>query len=160
MSAVEDLRTAVAELHRRLDAWAASVEGVAAESDDLSDAASDPRLNAAEEAFDDALSDVHSAAGVVLGLPPLLPVGDPDEVDLTDEDDDGADLVVDEFFLHLLVGVPSDRPEEMLDQALAAVDEGALQLVERLEAAGFVVPTYSVSRGEPDEWDGEDEEER
>ena len=159
MSAVEDLRTAVAELHRRLDAWAESVEGVAAESDDLSDAASDPRLNAAEEAFDDALSDVHSAAGVVLGLPPLVPVG-PHEVDLTDEDDDAADLVVDEFFLHLLVGVPADRPEEMLDQALSAVDEGALQLVERLEGAGFVVPTYSVSRGEPDEWDDEDEEER
>lgn len=158
MTASEDLRAVVAGLHRRLDTWAAAVEGVAGEADDTTEALADPRLEAAEAAFDDLLGDFHSAAGVVLGLPPLT--------ELEDDDEDGPDdemlvLEGEDFYLHFVVGVPDGASAEALDRALEVVDEAGFEVINRLEEAGFVVPSFGSSRGVPivlddDEDNGDD----
>jgi hypothetical protein len=136
-----ELSSALAELHRRLDAWASVVVGVASEAASPTSALADPRLESAAEAFDDALSRFHGAMGHVLGL-------EPDESD--EEELPSSDMLADDFFVHLVIGVPEGSPERKLDAAIDLVDEVAGTLVARVEAAGYAVPEWGVSRGEPD----------
>lgn len=138
-----ELAASLADLHARLDTWASVVVGVAEESSSPTSALADPRLESAADAFDEALSRYHLAMSTALGLEV-----EPDE----EPDDDGsaADLVADDFFVHLVIGVPDGTPERRLDAALDVVDEAASSLVDRIQAAGFAVPEWGVSRGEPD----------
>ncbi len=122
MTALDD---AVATLHARLDAWASAVETVGvSETPDLDD----PRLEAAEDEFDAAIAAFHTAALAVLG------------VDVP-EDDDDADLEVEELALHLLVGVPEGSPDPAQD-ASAIVHAAGERLVGQLTTAGYQVPAW------------------
>jgi hypothetical protein len=138
-----ELTSALDELHRRLDAWASVVVGVAAEAASPTSALADPRLESAAEAFDDALSRFHGAMGRTLGL-------EPDSDSSDEEEMPSSDLLADDFFVHLVIGVPEGSPERKLDAAIDLVDEVAGTLVARVEAAGYAVPEWGVSRGEPD----------
>ncbi len=150
-----DFRAAIAAVHQRLDAWAAVVEGLALEADSTEDALADPRLEAAESGFEDALGDFHSAAGVMLGLPPLTRLED----DTAEEpDDEGIVVDGDDFFLHFVVGVPPGASAESLDRALDVVDDAGFDVLRRLEEAGFVVPSFGASRSVPPQPDDDDEE--
>ena len=148
-----DLAATLADVHARLDAWASVVVGVSQESATPSSALADPRLEAAAEAFDDALSRYHVAMGRALGLEEDASAGS------AGADDGLPDLLADDFFVHLVIGVPEGTPERKLDGAIDLVDEMSGSLVARVEAAGFVVPEWGVSRGEPDVEDYEDEDE-
>jgi hypothetical protein len=144
-----DLRAALAAAHAHLDDWADVALGVAAEADDTDEALADPRLEAAQDAFQDALGRVEEAVLVTLGLVPEQP-------------DDAAPeapaerLLVDDFHVHLVVGVGEDSPPERLDAAFEVIDDAAVLVVERLEAAGFVVPEFGTIRGVDDDVDGRD----
>ena len=146
------LAAAVADVHARLDDWASVVVGVTEESSTPTSALADPRLESAADAFDAALARYHEAMASALGLEP----------DAEDEDeaaeDTGLDLVADDFFVHLVIGVPDGTSERRLDAALDVVDEAATSLVDRVQAAGFTVPEWGVSRGEPDLDDLEEDE--
>ena len=122
MTALDD---AVATMHARLDAWAAAVEAVGLSGQPDLD---DPRLEAAEDEFDHAVAAFHSAALAVLG------------VDVP-EDDDDADLEVEELALHLLVGLPEGTPEPAQD-ASAIVHAAGERLVGQLTTAGYQVPAW------------------
>jgi hypothetical protein len=135
-----ELARAVADVHHRLDAWASVVVGVASEAASPTSALADPRLESAADAFDDALAQFHVAMGQVLGLEP----------DADDEEVPAMDLLADDFFVHLVIGVPEGTSERKLDAAIDLVDEVAGTLVARVEAAGYAVPEWGVSRGEPD----------
>jgi hypothetical protein len=153
-SDISELRAAVADLHRRIDAWHAAVEGVAAEAPESSDALADPRLEDAQDRFYEALSSFEEASLPVLGMEP---------VDVPPEDTEEA-VAADDFFLHFVVGLTGDEDPERFDEAMAIVDQCGFVVLERLEAAGFHVPRFGVSRGDPTAFldlgeDGDDGEE-
>lgn len=132
------LSAAVAAVHAALDRWHSVVQGVGAESGDVEDALADPRLEASEALFADALSEFHGAAGVVLGLRP----------DDDDDDDIDEEIEGDVFILQFFVGLSEGTPPTALDRVIEVLDAGGLEVVTRLESAGFVVPTFAASRGE------------
>ncbi len=123
-----ELRAAAAALKSRIDDWVSAVEAVGASADDGAEALEDPRLDAAEEEFEAAVAGFHRAAGPVLGL---------DEPD----DDEDADLEVEELALHLLVGVPEGEPDPARDAA-TLVHEAGERLVGQLTSAGYRVPAW------------------
>ncbi|MCU1692912.1 MAG: hypothetical protein JWM64_2003 [Frankiales bacterium] len=121
MTALDD---AVAALHARLDAWAAAVETVGlTDEPDLDD----PRLEAAEEEFDVAMAQFHTASLAVLGVDA--------------DDDEDADLEVEELALHVLVGLPEGTPEPV-PAAAAIVHAAGERLVGQLTTAGYQVPAW------------------
>ena len=122
------LSGAVAALHASVDAWAATVLEVGASASGGAEALEDPRLEAAEEEFEAAVAQFHDAAGPVLGLE-------------GPEEDDDADLEVEELALHLLVGVPEGEPVPARDAA-TVVHEAGERLVAQLSAAGYQVPAW------------------
>ena len=124
----QELRAAAEALKARVDEWVAAVEAVGAAADDGAEALEDPRLDAAEEEFEAAVAGFHRSAGPVLGLA------------LPDEDDD-ADLEVEELALHLLVGVPEGEPDPARDAA-TIVHEAGERLVGQLTSAGYQVPAW------------------
>jgi hypothetical protein len=142
----DDLRDALAELRRRLDAWHDTVLGVAAETAADDNPLADPRLEAAADTFQDALGRYEEATLRLLGIEPV------DEPEATRPDDGhgGEAVLVDDFFVHLVVGVREGEPGSRLGGALEVIDDAALGVVERLDEAGYVVPEYEVSRGGPD----------
>jgi hypothetical protein len=148
---VDTLRATVTELHARVDAWAAAIEGVAAESDgDSTQAMADPRLEAAQDRFYEGLSEFEDASLPVLGLVP-------DD----DEDDDEVETMAfsaDDFFLHFLVGVAPTTPRDRLDEAFELIHQAGHAVVDQLVDAGFDVPTFAASRGEPDVTTYDDDE--
>lgn len=123
-----ELRAAADSLKARIDAWVSAVEAVGASADDGAEALEDPRLDAAEEEFEEAVAGFHRAAGPVLGLD-------------DSEDDDEADLEVEELALHLLVGVPEGGPDPARDAA-TLVHEAGQRLVGQLTSAGYQVPAW------------------
>jgi len=123
-----ELRAAAGVLKDRIDAWVAAVELVGAAADDGAEALEDPRLEAAEEEFEAAVADFHKAAGPVLGLE-------------GGEDDEDADLEVEELALHLLVGVPEGAADPARDAA-TIVHEAGERLVGQLTSAGYQVPAW------------------
>lgn len=149
---LEELRALVAEQHKRLDSWLATLEGCLDEASGLGAAEADPRL----EAADDALAEIdvrrQFAAADVLGITD----GELDEEDL---EGDGGGVLADDFFVHLVVGVADDTDAERLDSVLHIVDRASGEIVDRLVDDGFVVPQWGVSRGELllDDFDEEDE---
>ena len=150
MTAREDLRAAMDDLHARLGAWHAVVEGVAAESDDdPAEALADPRLEAAQDGFYEALSSFEAATLPVLGM-----------IVLDDEDDGDGDsgaALEDDFFVHFVVGVPADDSPDRLGEAFDVVNSAGVQASDRLTSAGFLVKHFSASRGEL-EFDDVDED--
>lgn len=138
----DDLATAAAALQSALDRWQSVIRGVAAEAADTDDALADPRLEAADTAFSDALGEFHGAAGVALGLPP------DDESDLTEPGADDEEVEGDIFSLQFFVGLSEGTPATELDRVIEVIDAGGFDVVTRLETAGFVVPTFAASRGE------------
>lgn len=138
----DDLTAAVATLHAALDRWHSVVRGVGAEASDTDDALADPRLEAAEAAFSDALGEFHGAAGVALGLSP------DDGIDLIEADGDEGEVEGDIFSLQFFVGLTEGRPATELDRVIEVIDAGGYDVVSRLETAGFVVPTFAATRGE------------
>lgn len=124
----EQLRAAAAALKDRVDGWVSAVEAAGAAADDGAEALEDPRLDAAEEEFEAAVATFHKAAGPVLGLQ-------------VDDDDDEADLEVEELALHLLVGVPEGGPDPARDAA-TIVHEAGERLVGQLTSAGYQVPAW------------------
>jgi hypothetical protein len=123
---VTALDDAVRALHARLDAWAAAVETVGRSADPDLD---DPRLEAAEDEFDAAVATFHSAALSVLGIEA--------------EEDDDADLEVEELALHLLVGLPEGAPEPA-QEASQIVHAAGERLVGQLTLAGYAVPAWQL----------------
>lgn len=151
MSATEDLRVAVTELHGALDAWHAAVEGVAAESgDDATEALADPRLEAAQDTFYEHLGAFETATLPVLGLI-ALEGGDAAEAY-------ELDAAVDDFTIHLVARVPDGGTRDRLDDAMSLVDDAGTELGARLTAAGFQVLELATTRGEL-EFDDADEDE-
>jgi hypothetical protein len=139
---LDDVQERFEVAQQRLSAWRDAVLGLVSEYDgDPADgrAAQDPRLEAAEDAFSEAKWDFHSAAMRALGLE--IP------------DDDGAEdetVLADDFYVHLVVGVPEDATEPLLDDVVEIVDNAAQLVVQRLFGAGYAVPEWGVSRGDPD----------
>jgi len=123
-----ELRSAAEAVKARIDAWVTAVEQVGATADDGTDALDDPRLDAAETEFEEAVAQFHRACGPVLGLE------DPD-------DDEDGDLEVEELALHLLVGVPEGGPDPARD-AGTIVHEAGERLVGQLTSAGYQVPAW------------------
>ena len=123
-----ELRSAAQTLKARVDAWVSAVEQVGAAADDGADALEDPRLDAAESEFEEAVAQFHRASGPVLGLE-------------EPEDDEDGDLEVEELALHLLVGVPEGGPDPARD-AGAMVHEAGERLVAQLTTAGYQVPAW------------------
>ena len=123
-----ELRSAAEALKARVDAWVSAVEQVGAAADDGADALDDPRLDAAESEFEEAVAQFHRASGPVLGLE-------------EPEDDEDSDLEVEELALHLLVGVPEGGPDPARD-AGALVHEAGERLVAQLTTAGYQVPAW------------------
>ncbi len=150
MSATEDLRAAVAELHARLDSWTAVVEGVAAESDnDPTEALADPRLEAAQDAFYETLGYFEAATLPVLGMIVLD--------DDTAEDDSG-EVLEDDFFVHYVVAVNEGDSPDRLGEAFVTVNQANRAVSDRLMSEGFLVRSFTASRGEL-EFDDVDEDE-
>jgi hypothetical protein len=150
MSATEDLRAAVAELHTRLDSWKAVVEGVAAESDnDPTEALADPRLEAAQDAFYETLGNFEAATLPVLGMIVLD--------DDTAEDDSG-EVLEDDFFVHYVVAVNEGDSPDRLGEAFVTVNQANRAVSDRLMSEGFLVRSFTASRGEL-EFDDVDEDE-
>ncbi len=143
--------TAVLALHATLDAWAAAVAGVSDESgQDPTDALADPRLEAAQDSFYEALGVYEEATLPVLGLVALSEDDEANEADGVDR------VMVDDFFVHLVVGVARDDSPDRLADAFEMVHDAAHSIVDRLVTAGFLVPTFSSSRGELDVDDFDD----
>ena len=140
-----ELRAAAAALHARIDDWVTTVEAVGATADDGADALDDPRLDAAEEEFEAAVSQFHRAAGPVLGLE-------------EPEEDEDTDLEVEELALHLLVGVPEGGPDPARDAA-TLVHEAGERLVGQLTSAGYQVPAWQFGCEVELLLDDEDEDE-
>ena len=151
MSPTDELRASVADLHARLDSWQAVVEGVAAESDDdPTEALADPRLEAAQDAFYEALGTFEAATLPVLGMIVLD--------DGAAEDDDSGQVLEDDFFVHFVVAVnDGDSPDRLLD-AFSTVNSANLAVSDRLMSEGFLVRSFTASRGEL-EFDDVDEDE-
>lgn len=133
-----EFRTAVGALHAALDAWADTVVGVGREASDAEDALSDPRLEAVEDAFNEALNDFHGAAGPLLGLPLLVDLTDGDERDYDEDEHDDAVLSL-QFWL----AAPERDRTAYLATALRIMDDAGLQVVHQLEEAGFTVASFS-----------------
>jgi hypothetical protein len=150
VSPTDELRASVAELHARLDSWQAVVEGVAAESDDdPTEALADPRLEAAQDAFYEALGAFEAATLPVLGMIVL---------DDATEDDDLGQVLEDDFFVHFVVAVnEGDSPDRLID-AFSTVNDANLEVSDRLMSEGFLVRSFTASRGEL-EFDDADEDE-
>ena len=150
MSATEDLRTVVAELHARLDSWQAVVEGVAAESDDdPTEALADPRLEAAQDAFYETLSSFEAATLPVLGMIVL-------DNDATG--DDSGEVLEDDFFVHYVVAVNEGDSPDRLGEAFVTVNNANRKVSDQLMSEGFLVRSFTASRGEL-EFDDIDEDE-
>jgi hypothetical protein len=151
VSATEDLRTAVAELHARLDSWQAVVEGVAAESDDdPTEALADPRLEAAQDAFYETLSSFEAATLPVLGMIVLD--------DAANADDDSDEILEDDFFVHYVVAVNEGDSPDRLGEAFVTVNNANRKVSDQLMSEGFLVRSFTASRGEL-EFDDIDEDE-
>jgi hypothetical protein len=60
------------------------------------------------------------------------------------------DVLADDFYVHLVVGVPEDATEPLLDDVVEIVDEAAQLVVQRLFDAGYTVPEWGVGRGDLD----------
>ena len=150
MSATEDLRTVVAELHARLDSWQAVVEGVAAESDDdPTEALADPRLEAAQDAFYETLSSFEAATLPVLGMIVL-------DNDATG--DESGEVLEDDFFVHYVVAVNEGDSPDRLGEAFVTVNNANRKVSDQLMSEGFLVRSFTASRGEL-EFDDIDEDE-
>ena len=150
MTATEDLRTVVAELHARLDSWQAVVEGVAAESDDdPTEALADPRLEAAQDAFYESLSSFEAATLPVLGMIVL-------DNDATG--DDSGEVLEDDFFVHYVVAVNEGDSPDRLGEAFVTVNNANRKVSDQLMSEGFLVRSFTASRGEL-EFDDIDEDE-
>ena len=150
MSATEELRAAVAELHARLDSWQAVVEGVAAESDDdPTEALADPRLEAAQDSFYEALGTFEAATLPVLGM-----------IVLDDDagEDDAGEVLEDDFFVHYVVAVNEGDSPDRLGEAFVTVNKANLKVSDQLMSEGFLVRSFTASRGEL-EFDDIDEDE-
>lgn len=151
MTAAEDLRTVVAELHARLDSWQAVVEGVAAESDDdPTEALADPRLEAAQDAFYETLSSFEAATLPVLGMIVLD--------DDANADDDSGEILEDDFFVHYVVAVNEGDSPDRLGEAFVTVNNANRKVSDQLMSEGFLVRSFTASRGEL-EFDDIDEDE-
>jgi hypothetical protein len=151
VSATEDLRTVVAELHTRLDSWQAAVEGVAAESDDdPREALADPRLEAAQDAFYEALSSFEAATLPVLGMIVLD--------DAAIADDESGEALEDDFFVHYVVAVNEGDSPDRLGEAFVTVNNANRKVSDQLMSEGFLVRSFTASRGEL-EFDDVDEDE-
>ncbi len=150
MSATEDLRTAVAALHARLDSWQAVVEGVAAESDnDPTEALADPRLEAAQDAFYETLAHFEATTLPVLGMIVL---------DDDSSDDDSGEVLEDDFFVHYVVAVNEGDSPDRLGEAFVTVNNANRAVSDQLMSEGFLVRSFTASRGEL-EFDDVDEDE-
>ena len=151
MTATEDLRTVVAELHARLDSWQAVVEGVAAESDDdPTEALADPRLEAAQDAFYETLSSFEAATLPVLGMIVLD--------DAANSDDESGEILEDDFFVHYVVAVNEGDSPDRLGEAFVTVNNANRKVSDQLMSEGFLVRSFTASRGEL-EFDDIDEDE-
>jgi hypothetical protein len=150
VTATEDLRTVVAELHARLDSWQAVVEGVAAESDDdPTEALADPRLEAAQDAFYETLSSFEAATLPVLGMIVL-------DGDATG--DESGEVLEDDFFVHYVVAVNEGDSPDRLGEAFVTVNNANRKVSDQLMSEGFLVRSFTASRGEL-EFDDIDEDE-
>ena len=150
MTAIEDLRSVVAELHARLDSWQAVVEGVAAESeDDPTEALADPRLEAAQDAFYETLSGFEAATLPVLGMIVL---------DDAATADDAGEILEDDFFVHYVVAVNEGDSPDRLGEAFVTVNNANRKVSDQLMSEGFLVRSFTASRGEL-EFDDIDEDE-
>ena len=150
MTATEDLRAAVTELHARLDSWQAVVEGVAAESDDdPTEALADPRLEAAQDSFYEALGTFEAATLPVLGM-----------IVLDDDagEDEAGEVLEDDFFVHYVVAVNEGDSPDRLGEAFVTVNNANRAISDRLMSEGFLVRSFTASRGEL-EFDDVDEDE-
>jgi len=125
-----ELRSAAEALKARVDAWVSAVEQVGATADDGADALEDPRLDAAEDEFEEAVMEFHRACGPVLGLDPH-----------DEDDEDDASLEVEELALHFEVGVLEGGPDPARD-AGTLVHEAGERLAGQLMAAGYHVPRW------------------
>jgi hypothetical protein len=150
VTATEDLRAVVSELHARLDSWQAVVEGVAAESDDdPTEALADPRLEAAQDAFYETLSSFEAATLPVLGMIVL---------DNTTGDDESGEVLEDDFFVHYVVAVNEGDSPDRLGEAFVTVNDANRKVSDQLMSQGFLVRSFTASRGEL-EFDDIDEDE-
>ena len=146
----EHLAAAVAALHAKVDAWHAVVEGVATESGhNATEALADPRLEAAQDAFYEALGAFEAAALPVLGM-----------VVLDDATADDDQVLEDDFFVHYVVAVDEGDSPERLDEAFATVNKAGLEISDRLRSEGFLVRSFTASRGELDLDDLDEDEPR
>ena len=152
-AARDGLATAVLALHTALDAWAAAVVGAADRQTGDVPAEADPELAEAEQAWYPAVDAFHVAAGRVLGV-------EPDEDDLDTDDDEVDEDEEDAVGVELYATVTGTGTGD--GDPLLVVDGAGEQVIEALEAAGFVVPEWGVrlvpvqDLGEDDEDDEED----
>ena len=122
-------------VQQRLSAWHDTVIGLATEhGTNGSKGFRDPRLEAAMDAFAEAESVYQDEAMRVLGL----------ELD----DQEQEQMLADNFFVHLVVGVPEDGTGPRLNDAVAIVDSAAEVIAQRLFDAGYFVTEWGVSSGE------------
>jgi hypothetical protein len=157
-AAAADLHARVAELSEALHGLVDVAVGVRAEFGRDASTASDPRLQDAEQRSALVLVRLDDAFRARLGM--NVDVGGmawEDDDDVIELDPDGADRSFDDFFLHLLVGTDAGGSPEALDRALDVLDAAGHEVCRRLEEAGFAVPEWGASRGEPDLDAGDDD---
>jgi hypothetical protein len=143
------------QLHAAVDAFARTLHdyvdmavGVVGESADATQAAADPRLDAADWQVALAGGRLDDALRAQLGVgAPLSMAWEPGDVEgsLPGEDDAPPDW--EDFFLHVVVGTGPGTSPESLDHVLPHLDEAGARLVQALLEAGYVVPSFDTSRG-------------
>ena len=148
-AARDGLATAVLALHTALDTWAAAVVGAADRQTGDVPAEADPELAEAEQAWYPAVDAFHVAAGRVLGIEPDEDDLDTDDDELEEDEEDEEEAVGVELYA-TVTGTGDGDP-------LLVVDGAGEQVIEALEAAGFVVPEWGV-RLVPVQDLGEDED--
>ncbi len=147
------LRVAVDAVAAALHAYVDVAAGVAAEADSPKDAQADPRLAEARHRAGLALGRLDDELLLRLGLDEQIGVAwDGVESPLEELPADAEpedELPGDDFFLHFVVCAAPGASAESLDRAIEVVDEAGFEVLNRLEEAGFVVPSFGASRGLP-----------
>ncbi len=146
----DDLHAAVQRLADALHAYVDVAVGVPGEAASQEDAAADPRLAVAQDAAARALDalDAQALLELGVGVRPILDESEAYEGSLDVVVDEAVDdSSSDDFFLHFVVRTPAGVSPEALDRVIDIVDEGGFDVLNRLEQAGFDVPSFGASRG-------------
>ncbi|PJI94565.1 hypothetical protein [Luteimicrobium subarcticum] len=155
-----------APLHAAVDALAAALHeyvdtavGVRAEFG-ASEADEDPRILALESRIAGRNADVFDALHTSLGMHPDLNTLTWGDADAHDHDHDGADepLEAEVFYLGFVVTPPTRASDTTMGGVIGLLDEAGEATVQRLGEAGFEVVEWAASRGEPDLFDDDDDE--